>query len=84
MITKLGPRLKKYRESHEWSQEALAACIPGVTKANISQWENSIRVPSARHLISLARELEIGVDCLLGTHRSPCGWPGCDAKICDS
>lgn len=61
----LGQKVKRLRESREWSQAELARRA-GVTKSAISTYELGIRTPSADVVCSLAKAFGVSADYLLG------------------
>lgn len=62
----LSDNIKKYRKAQNMSQEDLAVRIH-VVRQTLSKWENSLSVPDADQLISLAEVLGVSVNDLLGT-----------------
>lgn len=61
----LGQKVKRLRESRDWSQAELARRA-GVTKSAISTYELGIRTPSADVVCSLAKAFGVSADYLLG------------------
>ena len=61
----LGEEIKKLRTSKKMTQSELAERI-GVTKATISAYEGSTRLPSYEMLITIARLFHVSIDNLLG------------------
>lgn len=62
----LSENIKKYRKLNKMSQEDLAIQMH-VVRQTLSKWENSLSVPDADQLISLAAVLGVSADDLLGT-----------------
>lgn len=58
-------RLKKIRESNDYSRKDLAAAV-NVTTAAISNYENANREPDIKTLIQISEYLNVSVDYLLG------------------
>ncbi len=72
LIRGLPERIKGRREALEMSQPELAHRMGGLaSRAEVSQYENGRRQPSAAKLIDLARSLGCSVDWLLGLRREP-------------
>ena len=62
-MSSFGVRLRKARNLRHRSQEAIAAEL-GVSKSQVSAWENDKeRVPS-KHLAQLSRILQVSLDAL--------------------
>lgn len=62
----LSKRLRAARTANKWTQEQLARRV-NTTKATISNYENNHSTPSNEMLASLARELDVTTDYLLGS-----------------
>ena len=62
----LSENIKKYRKAQKITQEELAVRLH-VVRQTLSKWENSLSVPDADQLISLADALDVSVNMLLGT-----------------
>ena len=60
-----GDKLKRLRESREWSQAELAR-RSGVTKSAISTYELDMRTPSADVVRAFAKVFGVSADYLLG------------------
>lgn len=65
MMLDLGQKVKKLRESRDWSQAELARRV-GVTKSAISTYELGIRTPSADVVRAFAKVFGVSADYLLG------------------
>lgn len=61
----LGQKVRKLRESRNWSQAELARKA-GVTKSAISTYEVGIRTPSADVVCAFAKVFGVSADYLLG------------------
>ena len=61
----LGQKVRRLRESRDWSQAELARRA-GVTKSAISTYELGIRTPSADVVCAFAKVFGISADYLLG------------------
>lgn len=61
----LGQKVRRLRESREWSQADLARKA-GVTKSAISTYELGLRTPSADVVCSFAKAFGVSADYLLG------------------
>lgn len=61
----LGQKVRRLRESREWSQSELAR-RSGVTKSAISTYELGIRTPSADVVFAFAKVFGVSADYLLG------------------
>lgn len=61
----LGEKIKRLRESREWSQAELAR-RSGVTKSAISTYELDMRTPSADVVCAFAKVFGVTADYLLG------------------
>lgn len=61
----LGQKVRRLRESRDWSQAELARRA-GVTKSAISTYELGIRTPSADVVRSFAKVFGVSADYLLG------------------
>lgn len=70
-MLELGQKIKRLRESREWSQADLARRAM-VTKSAISTYELGIRTPSADVVKAFAKTFGVSSDYLLGIaeHRS--------------
>lgn len=64
-MLELGQKIKKLRESREWSQAELARRV-GVTKSAISTYELGMRTPSADVVCAFAKAFGVSADYLLG------------------
>ncbi|KFN05929.1 XRE family transcriptional regulator [Bacillus clarus] len=60
----LGPQLKKFRESKNFSQEDVARKI-GVTRQAVYKWESNKSYPDIDNLILLSELYEITIDELI-------------------
>lgn len=60
-----GSRIKEVREDRKLTQEQLAEML-SITTKHLSKIETGLRGPSVQLLISLAEELNISTDYLLG------------------
>ncbi len=68
----LPERIKVRRESLGLSQPELAHLMGGLaSRAEVSQYENGRRQPSAAKLIDLSRALQCSTDWLLGLSKKP-------------
>lgn len=65
MVQELGEKIKRLRESREWSQAELAR-RSGVTKSAISTYELDMRTPSADVVCAFAKVFGVTADYLLG------------------
>lgn len=61
----LGQKVRRLRESRDWSQAELARRA-GVTKSAISTYELGIRTPSADVVGAFAKVFGVSADYLLG------------------
>lgn len=61
----LGQKVRRLRESRDWSQAELARRT-GVTKSAISTYELGIRTPSADVVCAFAKVFGVSADYLLG------------------
>lgn len=61
----LGEKIKRLRESREWTQAELARKV-GVTKSAISTYELGMRTPSADVVCGFAKAFGVSADYLLG------------------
>lgn len=61
----LGQKVRRLRESRDWSQAELARRA-GVTKSAISTYELGLRTPSADVVRSFAKVFGVSADYLLG------------------
>lgn len=64
-MLELGQKIKKLRESRDWSQAELARRA-GITKSAISTYELGMRTPSADVVCSFAKAFGVSADYLLG------------------
>lgn len=64
MTDDIAARLRELRESHDLTEEDLAARL-GVTADTVTAWEHATAAPSADHLLSLASLYGVTVDSLL-------------------
>ena len=64
-VLKLGEKIKRLRESRDWSQAELARRA-GVTKSAISTYELGMRTPSADVVCAFAKAFGVSADYLLG------------------
>ena len=62
---RIGRNIAALRTGRDWSQEALAARV-SVTRSRLSKWESGNHPPPVEKLIDLARELQVGLDDLVG------------------
>ena len=60
-----GERLKEIRQKRGITQDALAKRV-SISPSSISLYERGIREPSLNMLISIAKELDVSTDYLLG------------------
>ncbi len=67
----IGTRIKKYREAHNMSQQALAKKLGYQTDTAVSLIENGDRKLSIEKLMIIADEFSIPLDELLGRETSP-------------
>jgi len=65
LARRIGRNIAALRLARDWSQEALARRA-GVGRSRLGKWENGDHVPPLEKLIGLARELEVGLDDLVG------------------
>lgn len=61
----LGEKIRRLRESREWTQAELARKV-GVTKSAISTYELGNRTPSADVVCGFAKAFGVSADYLLG------------------
>lgn len=61
----LGEKIRRLRESREWTQAELARKV-GITKSAISTYELGIRTPSADVVCGFAKAFGVSADYLLG------------------
>lgn len=61
----VGSRIRSERIRRDWSQKILASRLR-TSKPQISQWENSRKIPTPHSLYMIARALDVPVDTLLG------------------
>ena len=61
----LGNRIRQAREQAGLTQDKLADLI-GVSRTAIARWENGDIEPKLKNLISLAKQLHVSTDFLLG------------------
>jgi len=64
-VLDLGQKVRRLRESRNWSQAELARKA-GVTKSAISTYEVGIRTPSADVVCAFAKVFGVSADYLLG------------------
>lgn len=64
-MLELGQKIKKLRESRDWSQAELARRA-GITKSAISTYELGMRTPSADVVCAFAKAFGVSADYLLG------------------
>lgn len=64
-VLELGQKIKKLRESRDWSQAELARRA-GITKSAISTYELGMRTPSADVVCAFAKAFGVSADYLLG------------------
>lgn len=64
-VLDLGQKVRRLRESRDWSQAELARRA-GVTKSAISTYELGIRTPSADVVCAFAKVFGVSADYLLG------------------
>ncbi|PEI88914.1 transcriptional regulator [Bacillus pseudomycoides] len=60
----LGPQLKKFRESKNFSQEDVARKV-GVTRQAVYKWESNKSYPDIDNLILLSKLYEVTIDELI-------------------
>ncbi|HEV2853817.1 MAG TPA: helix-turn-helix transcriptional regulator [Thermoanaerobaculia bacterium] len=65
LARRIGRNIAALRLAKDWSQEVLAARV-GLTRSRLSKWESGDHVPPVEKLVDLARELEVGLDDLVG------------------
>lgn len=65
LARRIGRNIAALRVSRDWSQEALAARVK-VSRSRLSKWESGDHPPPVEKLVDLARELEVGLDDLVG------------------
>lgn len=65
IVLELGEKIKRLRESRDWSQADLAR-RSGITKSAISTYELGMRTPSADVVCAFAKVFGISADYLLG------------------
>ena len=70
LARRIGRNIAALRLARGWSQEALAARAD-VARSRLSKWESGDHVPPVDKLIDLARELEVGLDDLVGEGTGP-------------
>ena len=61
----IGENIRNFRKKNDLTQEALADRL-GVTYQSISRWENGTTYPDLELIPSIAEELSVTVDELLG------------------
>ena len=61
----LGQKVRRLRESRDWSQAELARRA-GITKSAISTYELGLRTPSADVVCAFAKVFGVSADSLLG------------------
>lgn len=64
-VLELGQKIKKLRESRNWSQAELARRA-GITKSAISTYELGMRTPSADVVCAFSKAFGVSADYLLG------------------
>ena len=69
LVTALGRRIIRLRESKGWDRVELARRL-GVTRARLGYWERGEHTPPLEALIGLRRELGISIDELVSGERS--------------
>ena len=65
LARRIGRNIAVLRVGRDWSQEALAARVR-VSRSRLSKWESGDHPPPIEKLVDLARELEVGLDDLVG------------------
>jgi transcriptional regulator with XRE-family HTH domain len=65
LARRIGRNIAALRLARDWSQEVLAARVD-VTRSRLSKWEGGEHAPPVEKLVDLARELEVGLDDLVG------------------
>jgi len=80
-MTLVIDRLRTLREQRGWSQRELSR-LSGVGESLIRKYEAGISEPSAASLKSIAEQLNVSTDYLLGITDEPSGHLG-DGKITD-
>ncbi|NDE90367.1 MAG: XRE family transcriptional regulator [Alphaproteobacteria bacterium] len=76
----LGDRVRQLREERGWSQNELAAQLPGVKQQSVDQLENG-KVARPRFLPELAVALRTSVQWLLTGDGLPAHMPAADVSI---
>jgi transcriptional regulator with XRE-family HTH domain len=66
LARRIGRNIAALRVGRDWSQEALAVRVK-VSRSRLSKWESGDHPPPVEKLVDLARELEVGLDDLVGT-----------------
>jgi transcriptional regulator with XRE-family HTH domain len=69
-MIRFGERLRKLRHQQQYTQLELGIRI-GVAKSTVAGYESGFREPSLSNIISLAKELEVSTDYLLGISKYP-------------
>lgn len=64
-MVNFGERLRTLRQRDKLTQDVLAQKL-GITKSEISAYENGMRYPSYQILIKIASEFKVTTDFLLG------------------
>lgn len=67
--TKLGPRIKQYRQQKGLSQEALAEQLE-VSHQAVAKWESGQSKPSTANLLALCGVFEVSLDTLVNGEES--------------
>jgi transcriptional regulator with XRE-family HTH domain len=65
LARRIGRNIAALRVGRDWSQEALAERVK-VSRSRLSKWESGDHPPPVEKLVDLARELEVGLDDLVG------------------
>jgi transcriptional regulator with XRE-family HTH domain len=65
LARRIGRNIAALRVGRDWSQEALAVRVK-VSRSRLSKWESGDHPPPVENLVDLARELEVGLDDLVG------------------
>lgn len=66
--TAIAAKIRRLRRERGLTQEALAQAL-GVSSQAVSKWENGQTMPDITLLLSLSKELNIGINDLLGGNR---------------
>jgi len=64
IFMKIGERLKKQRETKNWSQQELADKLH-ISRQSISKWEQDIALPSFANIVAISDLFEISLDELI-------------------